>query len=213
VWGKRPEVVASLPIQIMNDKGRSHQQPKCRFLKARSVPLATPSPYSLQGTFEKIHFQGLICQQSLELGDLLAQDQFAGPYRMRVSLVHSVAPVVKYPAAYCELFCEPNNVATRIHSLDGLPPKLITAPLRFFRSTLRLLSRKVCIIKPFHSRRSLHSVHRKRSDPFPPPGPARVSQTSTVNAAPRRIVTITASLRRRRNQPLGTRAKLHLRGL
>jgi hypothetical protein len=147
----------------------------------RSMPLPTPSPYSLQGTFEKIDFQGLICKQSLGLGDLLAQDQFAGPYRGRICLVHSVAPVVKYPAAYCELFCEPNNVAARIHSLDGLPPKLITVPLPFFRSTLRLLSRKVCIIKPSHSRRSLHSVHRKRSDPFPPPGPARVSQTRSAS--------------------------------
>ena len=103
-----------------------------RCLVATSVPLATPSSYSLQGTFEKIDFQGLICQQSLELGDLLAQDQFAGSYRRRDCLVHSVAPVVKYPAAYIELFCEPNNVATLIHSLDGLPPKLITVPLPFF---------------------------------------------------------------------------------
>jgi hypothetical protein len=82
--------------------------------------------------FEKIDFQGLICQQSLELSDLLAQDQFAGPYRGRVCLVHSVAPVVKYPAAYWELFCEPDIAAARIHSLDSLPPKLITVPLPFF---------------------------------------------------------------------------------
>lgn len=45
------------------------------------------------------------------------------------------------------------------------------------------------------------SVHRKRSDPFPPPGPARVSQTRTVSAAPRRIVTMRASLGLRRSQP------------
>jgi hypothetical protein len=56
------------------------------------------------------------------------------------------------------------------------------------------------------------SGHSKWSDPFPLPGPARVSQTKMVSAAPRRIVTITASLGLRRNQPLGTRAKLHLRG-
>ena len=61
--------------------------------------------------------------------------------------------------------------------------------------------RKVCIIKLSHSGRSLRSVHRKRSDPFPPPGPARVSQTRTVSAAPRRIVTISASLGLRRSQP------------
>jgi hypothetical protein len=36
--------------------------------------LSTPSPYSLQGMSEKIHFQSFICQQSLELEDLLAQD-------------------------------------------------------------------------------------------------------------------------------------------
>jgi hypothetical protein len=33
-----------------------------------------------------------------------------------------------------------------------LPPKLITVPLPFFRSILQLLSRKVCITRPFHSR-------------------------------------------------------------
>jgi hypothetical protein len=123
-----------------------------RCLVARSVPLATPSSYSLQGALEKIALQSLICQQSLELGDLLAQDQFAGPYRWRVCPVHSVAPVVKCPAAYIELFCEPNDVAARIHSLDSLPPKLITVPLPIFRSILQLLSRKVCITRPFHSR-------------------------------------------------------------
>jgi len=36
--------------------------------------LSTPSPYSLQGMSEKIHFQSFIGQQSLELEDLLAQD-------------------------------------------------------------------------------------------------------------------------------------------
>ena len=61
--------------------------------------------------------------------------------------------------------------------------------------------RKVCIIKLSHSGRPLRSVHRKRSDPFPPPGPARVSQTRMVSAAPRRIVTISASLGLRRGQP------------
>jgi len=36
--------------------------------------LSTPSPYSLQGMSEKIHFRVLFANQSLELEDLLALD-------------------------------------------------------------------------------------------------------------------------------------------
>src|SRR5260370_1178619 len=32
-WGKRPKFVPRLPIQIMNDEGRSHQQSQAPFLR------------------------------------------------------------------------------------------------------------------------------------------------------------------------------------
>jgi hypothetical protein len=82
--------------------------------------------------FEKLDFQGLIRKQSLQLGDLLAQDQLSGPWRWRVYRVQLVAPVVKHSAAYAQLLRKPNDVAARIHSLNGLPPKFITVPLSYF---------------------------------------------------------------------------------
>jgi hypothetical protein len=86
----------------------------------------------LQGTSEKIHFQGFVCQQSLEPKDLLAQDDLAGSARMRVGFIKSLSPDVKQSASYAELAGEPNNVVARVHSLNSLLPKLVRVSLPSF---------------------------------------------------------------------------------
>jgi hypothetical protein len=81
---------------------------------------------------EKIHSQSFIRQQSLQFGDLLAQDQLAGSRSRRAGLVESVAQVVKNAATYAELPREPDDVAAHLHSFNSLSPKLVTVPLPLF---------------------------------------------------------------------------------
>lgn len=117
-----------------------------RCLVARSVSLATPSPYSLQGMSEKIHFERFICQHPLQLGDLPTQDQLAGSCMGRVYFLESIAPVVKQSSRYPKLSRKPEYVVAELHSLESLASKFVTVSLPFLSLTLRLLSRKVCII-------------------------------------------------------------------
>jgi hypothetical protein len=93
--------------------------------------LSTPSPYSLQGMSEKIHFQGFVCERSLQSYDLLAQDQFAGACRRRIRLVQLITPIIKNPATYPELSRKPDDVVARAHPFNGLSAELIAVPLPF----------------------------------------------------------------------------------
>ena len=102
-----------------------------RCLVARSLPLPTPSPYSPQGTSEKIHFQGFIRQQPLQFGDLLTQDQLAGLRVWRVCFFESIARVVKQPPRYPKLSRKPQEVVAGLHSLKSLASKLVTVSLPF----------------------------------------------------------------------------------
>jgi hypothetical protein len=49
-----------------------------RYLAARDKSLSASSPYSLQGTSEKIQFDSLVCQYPFKSQDLLAQYEFTG---------------------------------------------------------------------------------------------------------------------------------------
>jgi hypothetical protein len=102
-----------------------------RCLVARSVSLPTPSPYSLQGMSEKIHFQRFIRQHPLQLGDLPTQDQLAGSRMGRVYFFESVAPVVKQSSRYPKLSRKPEYVVAGLHPLESLASKFVTVSLPF----------------------------------------------------------------------------------
>src|ERR1700680_1221113 len=102
-----------------------------RCLVARMTVPSTPSPYSLQGMSEKIHFQSFIRQQSLELEDLLAQDYLARPPGRGIGLFHSGAPLIEHSPGYSELPSEPDDVAAGVHPFNSLSAKLTTVSLTF----------------------------------------------------------------------------------
>jgi hypothetical protein len=70
--------------------------------------------------------------------------------------------IVKDPATYPELSCEPNDVAARIHRFNGLPPKFLAKTLSFLWFHFAGHSRKVCTIKLSHS--GVHSTGPKLRD-------------------------------------------------
>src|SRR5882762_4932969 len=78
---------------------------RCHFARA-AVALASSLDF-LQGTFEKIHLQGLLCQKLLQAMDFLAVSRCvrAGPRRF-FSWFHHLqlpAPLVETPRSYPEL--------------------------------------------------------------------------------------------------------------
>jgi hypothetical protein len=67
----------------------------------------------------------------------------------------SITPNVQQSATDAETLGERDDVFAGIHSLDGVATKFVALPgVVFCRSTLRLLSRKVCNIKLCRSRGS-----------------------------------------------------------
>ena len=71
----------------------------------------------------------------------------------------SITPNVQQSATDAETLGERDDVFAGIHSLDGVATKFVALPaVAFFRSTLRLLSRKVCNIKLSRSRGSSQSL-------------------------------------------------------
>ena len=122
-----------------------------RCIVARSVSLPTPSPYSLQGMSEKIHFQRFVRQHPLQLGDLPTQDQLAGSRIGRVYFFESIAPVVKQSSRYPQLSRKPEYVVAGLHLLECLASKLVTVSLPFL---------SLHFAAPFSQ-----SVHHKLSHP------------------------------------------------
>jgi hypothetical protein len=76
----------------------------------------------LQGTFEKIHLQGLLGQQSLELTDLFAECGLARVLRRRfgaaVNRLQLIAPFVQQPPMNAQLLRQRYDVLATLQSLD-----------------------------------------------------------------------------------------------
>jgi hypothetical protein len=86
----------------------------------------------LQGTFEKIHPQGLLGQQSLELADLFAECRFARVLRRRfgadVNRVQLIAPFVQQPPMNAKFFRQRYDILATLQSLDCHSTELVRIP-------------------------------------------------------------------------------------
>ena len=132
------------------------------------MSLPTPSPYSLQGMSEKIHFQRFIRQHPLQLGDLPTQYQLAGSRIGRVYFFESIAPVVKQSSRYPKLSRKPEYVVAGLHSLESLASKFITVSLPFLSLHFAAPFSQSVHHKLSHSSGSLQSANRNpRSEPLP----------------------------------------------
>ena len=119
------------------------------------MSLPTPSPYSLQGMSEKIHFQRFVRQHLLQLGDLPTSDQLAGSRMGRVYFFESIAPVVKQSSRYPKLSRKPEYVVAGLHLLESLASKLVTVSLPFLSLHFATPFSQSVHHKPSHSRGSL----------------------------------------------------------
>src|SRR4029077_19609130 len=110
---------------------------------------------------KKIHFQGFIRQQLLQSDNLFTQDQLAGSRARRVCFFESIAPIVKQSPGIPSSLESPRTLSQDFFHSKAWRRNSLLYRYSFFRSTLLLLSRKVCIIELFPFKGSLHEVHQK----------------------------------------------------
>src|SRR5271157_3613442 len=96
-------------------------------LASAAVALASSLDF-LQGTFEKIHLQSLLCQKLLQAMDFLAVSRCvrAGPRRFLSWLNHLQfsAPLIEAPRSYPEFSCQLTDIFTSLHAFDSPSLKL-----------------------------------------------------------------------------------------
>ena len=131
-----------------------------RYHLARTAAALASSLDFLQGTFEKIHLQSLLCQELLQEMDFFAVSRCvrAGPRRF-VSWLNALqlpAPLVEAPPPYPEFSCQRLDIFTGFHAFNGHALKFPGIP---FPLHLWFLSRKLC---PF-----LCASSRVHSSTFP----------------------------------------------
>jgi len=99
---------------------------RCHFARAAAA-LASSLDF-LQGTSEKIHLQGLLCQKLLQAMDFLAVSRCvrAGPRRFLSWLNHLQfsAPLIEAPRSYPEFSCQLTDIFTSLHAFDSPSLKL-----------------------------------------------------------------------------------------
>src|SRR6266436_4337456 len=94
---------------------------RCHFARAAAA-LASSLDF-LQGTSEKIHLQGLLCQKLLQAMDFLAVSRCvrAGPRRFLSWFNHLQlsAPLVEAPRSYPEFSCQLTDIFASLHAFDS----------------------------------------------------------------------------------------------
>src|SRR5882762_8124859 len=90
---------------------------------ARAAAALASSLDFLQGTSEKIHLQGLLCQKLLQAMDFLAVSRCvrAGPRRFLSWFNHLQlsAPLVEAPRSYPEFSCQLTDIFASLHAFDS----------------------------------------------------------------------------------------------
>src|ERR1700730_7246539 len=116
---------------------------RCHFARD-AVALASSLDF-LQGTFEKIHLQGLLCQKLLQAMDFLAVSRCvrAWPRRFLSWFNHLqlLAPLVQAPRPYAEFSRQLTDIFTSLHACDSHSLKFPGIP---FPLHLWFLPRKLC---------------------------------------------------------------------
>jgi len=111
---------------------------------ARVAALPASSLYFLQGTLEKIHFQGFLGQQSLQPMDLLSIGRFMGTrpwcFFSWLEVIEFGLPLVEAPPAYTQFFRQIANVVGTSHALDSHALKLPRVSLPLHLAVLSLQS-------------------------------------------------------------------------
>src|SRR6201981_872209 len=137
---------------------------------ARAAAALAASLDFLQGSAEKTHIQGLLCQKLLQAMDFLAVSRCvrAGPRRFLSWLNHLQlpAPLVEAPRSYPEFSRQLTDIFASLHPCDGHSLKFPGVSLSLHCG---FLSRKLCPILCATSRvqssRSpmpAHQVHKDR---------------------------------------------------
>ena len=128
-----------------------------RHLARAAVALASSLDF-LQGTSEKIHLQGLLCQKLLQAMDFLAVSGCvrAGPRRFLSWLNHLQfsAPLIEAPRSYPEFSCQ----LTDIFKVSMRRQPLVESSGSIAFSSLWFLSRKLCPIFVCQFKGSLQST-------------------------------------------------------
>src|SRR5260370_36926868 len=118
---------------------------RCHFARA-AVALASSLDF-LQGTFEKIHLQGLLCQKLFQAADFLAVSRCvrAGTRRFLSWFNHLQlpAPLVEAPRTYPEFSLSLTDIFASLHPCDSHSLKFPGVSLSLH---LWFLSRKLCPI-------------------------------------------------------------------
>src|SRR5882672_7831804 len=131
---------------------------RCHFASA-AVALASSLDF-LQGTFEKIHLQGLLCQKLLQAMDFLAVSRCvrAGPRRFLSWFNHLQlsAPLVEAPRSYPEFSCQLTDIFASLHAFDSpllkFPGVSLSLHCGSFPGNCALF---LCVSSRVHSTRSL----------------------------------------------------------
>src|SRR6266849_9614322 len=139
---------------------------RCHLARA-AVALASSLDF-LQGTFEKIHLQGLLCQKLLQAMDFLAVSRCvrAGPRRFLSWFNHLQlpAPLVQAPRSYPEFSRQLTDIFASLHPCDSHSLKFPGVSLSLH---VCFLSRKLCPIlcatSRVHSIRSIGPQFSKRA--------------------------------------------------